>query len=134
MALALGDTNNWNLFYTGTFTPNFDPTLPESEYGYIGEVVIPLLFDSPYLTVKATSPDAKPSWKQLGFARQKIRVGIQAGGGVDAFINQRHLLSLNQPTLLAFDPNIASTYALSVRPFNWFKTVGLYIYEYTGTL
>lgn len=133
MVLALDNIANWNLAYTGTFTPTFDLTLPLSDYGYIGEVQIPSTFDSSYLTVKATSPDAKPSWRQLGYARQKFRVGVQ-DGGVDAVLNKRYLLSLNQPTLLVFDPSIAPTYTLSLRPFNWFKTVTIYIYKYTGTL
>lgn len=132
MSLSLGNTANWSLFYTNTFTQRYDIPVENADYGFIGELVIPILFDSHILTVKASSSDAKPTWKQLGFVKQKIRTGITVGGTVDSFINQRYLLSLNQPTLLIFDPNIASNYALWFRPFNWFKDVTLDIYEYTG--
>ncbi|WP_392533765.1 hypothetical protein [Nostoc sp. C117] len=134
MSLSLGNTANWSLFYSETFTRRYDIPIVHPDYGYIGELVIPVLFDSPYLTVKASTSDGKPNWKQLGYVKQKIRVGIQEGGTVDAFLNRRYLLSLNQPTLLTFDPNIAATYTLWFRPFNWFKDVTIEIYEYTGTL
>ncbi|QKQ76350.1 hypothetical protein [Nostoc sp. TCL240-02] len=134
MSLQLGNTANWSLFYSETFTQRYNLPVENADYGLIGELVIPVLFDSHILTVKASSDGAKPSWKQLGYVKQKIRTGITEGGTVDSFINQRYLLSLNQPTLLIFDPNVASTYALWFRPFNWFTTVKLDIYEYTGTL
>ncbi|MEH2174247.1 hypothetical protein [Nostoc sp.] len=132
MSLSLGNAANWSLYYHETFAKRYDISVQDPDYGFIGELVIPVLFDSPYLTVKAVSSTAKPTWKQLGYVKQKIRVGIEAGGTVDAFLNRRYLLSLNQPTLLTFDPNIASTYALWFRPFNWFDDVTLSIYTYTG--
>ncbi|MEH2200206.1 hypothetical protein [Nostoc sp.] len=133
MPLSLGNTANWLLFYQETFTQRYDLPVENADYGLIGQLVIPVLFDSHILTVKATSENSKPMWKQLGFVKQKIRTGIVEGGTVDSFINQRYLLSLNQPTLLIFNKDIASTYALWFRPFNWFKDVTLSIYEYTGT-
>ncbi|WP_445632357.1 DUF4365 domain-containing protein [Nostoc sp. DSM 114161] len=134
MVLQLGDASKWSLFYQETFTQRYDLPVTHADYSLIGELVIPVLFDSHVLTVKATSPDAKPNWKQLGYVKQKVRTAIQEGGTVESFVNQRYLLSLNQPTLLMFDKEIASTYALWFRPFNWFKTVSLEIYEYTGTV
>lgn len=131
MALSLGDTANWESFFVKQYARNYTLPVTSSDYGMIGEQIVPVLLTSPYIVVAATTATGKPNWKQAGYCKQMIRT---VDGSVDTFINQRLLLSLNQPTLLSFNPALASSYAFWFRPFDWFNDLTIEIYQYTGSL
>lgn len=134
MTLSLGDSANWEMFYQNTYNRRYDVPVTHPDYAYIGEIILPVLINSNILTVKATTSNGKPNWKQAGNVRQIARTSIPDVGITDSYLNKRYLISLDKSTLLIFDREITPVYALWFRPFDWIPDITLQIYTYTGEL
>lgn len=128
--LQLGNANNWESHYSGSFEAARITVNSRDIYLPILEVEVPITFDKNVLAVYAASATAKPNWSFAGYASQRIRTGLIVGGSHDS-VAARKSIWLNEINLLFFD-QLASSYSLSIKPAKWLHDISINIWQYTG--
>lgn len=97
----------------------------------IQPISIPIIIDSPIITVFVSSTTRKLTWNYAGYLAQKIRVGLTVGGGQDASLEKGRRISFERLTLFQFS-DIAADYELIFFPAAWLTQVTFQAWIYTG--
>lgn len=128
--LQLGNSANWDLFYSTTVVA---VTSSNGEsYTPIPTITIPTLLESHIIATSVSCSNSKPTWFFGGFLNQRINLGLTVGGLPDSDAVQKRRLYLNRLTLIIF-PKLVATYAVSLDVPKWFQDVTFSLFEYTGT-
>ncbi|MBD2503126.1 hypothetical protein [Anabaena azotica] len=132
--LQLGNSNNWDLIYNGNTAAVL---LPKQEGGYkvvpIPDISIPVLLDTFVLAMRVSTvvPEGR-AWKFAGYVRQSVSTGLSVfDNGQDASFTSRRPLFLDKINLVLY-PRISTNYSISVKVPDWFESVGLAVWQYTG--
>lgn len=129
--LELGNSANWDLVWTESFTgqvitPTFTNPIPE--------ISVPVIFDKHVLAVgiQTDVPEGK-QWFWGGYLYQKFQLGLIIGSNPNSDTISRRSLDVNTENLIIF-PKYLPTYAVTIRLPKWFKdtTTQVTIWEYIG--
>ncbi len=131
--LQLGNSSNWETIYNSSIDA---VQIAKVGGGYksvpIPEISISLLLDVFVLAVLVSTnvPEGR-TWKFAGNVRQKVSTGIVFGGSQDASFNKRYALFLDKINLVVLPP-ISTNYSISIQVPEWFPSVSLTVWRYTG--
>lgn len=131
--LQLGNSSNWETIYNSSIDA---VQIAKVGGGYklvpIPEISISLLLDVFVLAILvSTDVPESSTWKFAGNVRQQVSTGIVFGGSQDASFNRRYALFLDKINLVVFPP-ISTNYSISVQVPEWFPSVSLTVWRYTG--
>lgn len=118
LLVELGNSSNWLQSDTQSFSG-----FPLPEY------VPPFQFEKHILAIYVSNFEAKDTWHFAGWLSQKIRLGIGPSAGAESVTNKK--LWLGRTQLLMF-PKLTTTYTISIRFPQWFKSASCTIWEYWG--
>lgn len=127
--LQLTNPNNWEQIYSQNHVAQVLGTNPP-KYKPIPEIPFPLILDRHILVISAESNVAPPSWRFAGFADQRIRTGLTAGGAYDGHADQQKIY-LTRNTLIQF-PKLTDDYVLSIKVPYWIEQIQLIVWQYVG--
>jgi hypothetical protein len=129
---ALGNSENWGLAFSGSFTAASAPGSGD-RYIPIPEVEVPILLTSQVIAVFCQSNQAPPRWRLGGLMNLKIQTGILTGGAFDTYPFEKKRIWLSRVTLFTL-PVLTPDYSLSFDIPYWIRQISLSVYEYTGPI
>lgn len=128
--LDLGNPNNWQLRWTGTFAAQPDPQNPDYTYP-IEPIIVPLLLETRIIVIDLNCPNDTRR-RSAGWVNRKIRTGVEVGGTPNAISFGGKRLLRNQKNLIIFLPINDDEYGLEIVLGWWMREAAISLYEYTG--
>lgn len=119
---------NWQLTYYRSEAVTFDAA---GGYSALPVFDIPIVFNERILMVRATSTNARFTWRFMGILSQRINIfGNQLD--LEPALFQANL-RINRSRILIFD-QVETPYELFFEPFYWLKQCDLYVYTFIGQI
>jgi hypothetical protein len=128
--LDLGNPNNWQLRWIGSFAAQPDPQNPDYTYP-IEPIVVPLLLESRIIVVDLACPNDTKR-RSAGWVNRKIRTGLSTGGTPDSVNFGAKRLLRNNKNLIIFSPIDAQEYGLEIVLGWWMRQAAIQLFEYVG--
>ena len=125
LIVQLNNANNWIPFFSASYTAQ---DLPYGRYRPMPSQILPVQSDERILAVRATSAQAKASWRTGGWLIPLLDL---PGSG----FSEAQLKSIRVPLRLAGLvqlPDLRTTYTFQFDPPSWMRSVQLEMWQYIG--